>query len=333
MAPADPTMGPPGQPPPHSGDEVPLGDIPELDQSELRADTLEFEPVDRRTPKKGRSKRWLLMLIVIGGLGYGGWALWGDDLSGPKPVEIPLVKAPEGPIKVRPDTPGGIEIPNRDKLVYDRLEKSPPARQAENLLPKPEQPMVAPQPVEQAKLPAGEQGVQVKPAGVESILKEEIPTASISTKPEDEEVAVVVRPVNKPPQTPEPVSQPPAAQTAAQPVTQPETPVEKPKPVATPAPPPAAPEPKTASVSSGYSIQLAAVRESAAAEREWRRLRGKHPSLLGQLTLRIVKADLGSRGIFYRLRAGPIPAETAARKLCQDLKAQKVGCLVVRPGG
>ena len=72
------------------------------------------------------------------------WEMWGDYLTGGASDAIPIVRAPTGPIKVRPDTPGGINIPNRDKLVYDRLEKKPPERRAETLLPQPEKPLPAP---------------------------------------------------------------------------------------------------------------------------------------------------------------------------------------------
>ena len=99
--------------------------IPELDQKELRKDTLEFEPVRRRAPRRRRGVRRLVIIIGVVIVAVGAWAIWGDYLTGGSSDTIPIVRAPIGPIKVRPDTPGGINIPNRDKLVYDRLEKKP----------------------------------------------------------------------------------------------------------------------------------------------------------------------------------------------------------------
>jgi cell division septation protein DedD len=79
---------------------------------------------------------------------------------------------------------------------------------------------------------------------------------------------------------------------------------------------------------------LAAVRSLERAEGEWERLRRKNSDLLGNLTLSVAKADLGpKKGVFYRLRAGPVADEAAARALCAKLARQKMGCLVVRPGG
>ncbi len=70
------------------------------------------------------------------------------------------------------------------------------------------------------------------------------------------------------------------------------------------------------------------------AEGEWERLRRKGSDLLGNLTLSVTKADLGpKKGVFYRLRVGPVADEAAARALCANLAKREMGCLVVRPGG
>jgi len=79
-------------------------------------------------------------------------------------------------------------------------------------------------------------------------------------------------------------------------------------------------------------VQLAAARSSQGAREEWQRLRTKHLDLLGRLGLTITKADLGAgKGIFYRLRAGPLADEGTARGLCRQLARRRVGCLVIRP--
>ena len=70
------------------------------------------------------------------------------------------------------------------------------------------------------------------------------------------------------------------------------------------------------------------------AQGEWERLRRKNSDLLGKLALSVTKADLGpKKGVFYRLRAGPVADEAAARALCAKLARHRMGCLVVRPGG
>ncbi len=103
------------------------------------------------------------------------------------------------------------------------------------------------------------------------------------------------------------------------------------EPLAAPSGAVAAAKPDDAGLAEGrYRLQLTAVRSAAAAEREWQRLRRAHGDLLGQLTSSIEQADLGSKGVFYRLRVGPIPDMEAARKLCDALTQRKEACLIVR---
>ncbi len=45
----------------------------------------------------------------------------------------------------------------------------------------------------------------------------------------------------------------------------------------------------------------------------------------------MVRADLGRRGIFYRLRAGPVGDRKAAAAICRTLAKRKLGCMVVKP--
>ncbi len=86
------------------------------------------------------------------------------------------------------------------------------------------------------------------------------------------------------------------------------------------------------STEKAYLVQLAAARSSQGARTEWERLKAKHEDLLGNLGLTVTKADLGpGKGVFYRLRAGPLVSENAARALCRQLAQRKVGCLIIKP--
>ena len=64
---------------------------------------------------------------------------------------------------------------------------------------------------------------------------------------------------------------------------------------------------------------------------EWKRISGKNKEILGSYAPAVTKADLGERGVFYRLRAGPLADKAAADALCASLAAQNVGCIVVKP--
>jgi cell division septation protein DedD len=111
-----------------------------------------FEPIDppqrptmpyRRL--KRRSHRGLAVVLAIGVMAMSAGALWiGYRVSQNRslPSETPLIHADNQPVKVRPDDPGGMEIPNRDRLVFNPRGAEP----AERLLPPPEAPLPRPTP-------------------------------------------------------------------------------------------------------------------------------------------------------------------------------------------
>lgn len=72
--------------------------------------------------------RWLkLSLVVIVGCGFLAmmiYALINKDEIRSSQVEPPLIMAAAEPLKRRPDQPGGLQIPNRDKLVFDLLDSN-----------------------------------------------------------------------------------------------------------------------------------------------------------------------------------------------------------------
>jgi hypothetical protein len=77
-------------------------------------------------------------------------------------------------------------------------------------------------------------------------------------------------------------------------------------------------------------IQLASLRTPDEARDEWQRLKRDNPDLLGKLTAVAVKADLGERGVWYRVEAGPVGDKAAAVKLCKALKERDLGCQLVQ---
>ena len=70
-----------------------------------------------------------------------------------------------------------------------------------------------------------------------------------------------------------------------------------------------------------HSPTISATRPSA--------MQQKYPTLLANYRPMVQKADLGAKGVWYRLRIGPIADKTAATKLCTQLKSQGLpDCLV-----
>ena len=78
-------------------------------------------------------------------------------------------------------------------------------------------------------------------------------------------------------------------------------------------------------------VQFAAFKSEDRAATEARRLNGVHETILGGRKIVSDRADLGERGVFYRLRAGPFNDRAFAQLFCRKFFAQKRGCVVVSP--
>ncbi|MFM8799799.1 MAG: hypothetical protein ACKOEE_04460, partial [Tagaea sp.] len=107
--------------------------------------------------------RWIAFLFVFAAVvGFGSLLahiyLETRD-GGVDPAALPVVRADNRPMKIRPDTPGGIEVPFQDKEIFDRVGQQASGvrdgqtaaqqgagRGPERLLPGPEQPLPRPVP-------------------------------------------------------------------------------------------------------------------------------------------------------------------------------------------
>jgi hypothetical protein len=87
---------------------------------------------------------------------------------------------------------------------------------------------------------------------------------------------------------------------------------------------------RTAPAAGPFHVQLSSVKTRPGAMKEAARLKRAHDSVLGSLTVEPVRADLGARGVFYRLRAGPLASFADAQSLCRELSARNQGCIVIR---
>lgn len=92
-------------------------------------------------------------------------------------------------------------------------------------------------------------------------------------------------------------------------------------------PAPAPPNDKPTAVGN-YRIQLASLKTEADARKTWKRLSGKYKDILGPLAFHLEKIDLGTKGVYYRVQAGPFTAKADAKDICTKLKAEGQQCLV-----
>jgi Flp pilus assembly protein TadD len=80
---------------------------------------------------------------------------------------------------------------------------------------------------------------------------------------------------------------------------------------------------------SGWYVQVASMSSSDSAANEWTRLQRGQRELLGSLGMRVSRVEL-SKGIFYRVLAGPLRSKAAAQSLCTQLKERNQDCLLRR---
>ena len=78
-----------------------------------------------------------LTLFSFGGMT---WFAYNQGILEGSEEAAPYLK-PSGPLKIAPSSPGGVEVPHRDKFVYNRREDD---QKVERLLPPPEQPKQPP---------------------------------------------------------------------------------------------------------------------------------------------------------------------------------------------
>ncbi|NQV81637.1 MAG: SPOR domain-containing protein [Alphaproteobacteria bacterium] len=249
----------------------------------------------------------------------GGAFWWGFEVGKQNAFEQvpPVVRADPSAIKEAPNEPGGLQVPHQDKLVLRDTQGDGEAAAPVTLAPAPEQPAPPPRIVEtDAPNTRGVETTQLPPPPV---IRDDRPVTVVRPPPALSTPAPAVVPPPPPPPIPS------VAETIAV------TPAQNaPAPQATVAPQPLTAQPQAA-VTGGFRVQLAAYRSPEAAQTGWQALKTRYEDLLGALEPTVVRVDLGERGVFHRLQAGPYTDSGAAGAACIALQARNQGCLVVRP--
>lgn len=245
------------------------------------------------------SMRRLFKAGIVGGvlliIGLVTWAVWPSN-NGQSDV-VPVIHADKSAYKVEPEDKGGMPIPNENSTVFEAIGDNSAPRNVENLLEDEEMPM------KKDDVFTEEPVAKIEP---EEVVEEPKDTVEEKVKEENrEEVPVAVTP----PKQEKLTSATPKkniidtlkAETSS---------------------------PKKEVVTGSTYIQLAAVRSEADARAKWSKLQGSY-SVLKSFSLRVKRVDLGAKGIFFRVQAGPMSASSAA-STCAKVKAAGGDCLVVK---
>lgn len=226
----------------------------------------------------------LLVILVILGL----VALWisfrsiDSDLDG-QPIQI--ISAEEKPVKVKPDSPGGMIIPHTDKEVYELISPQRTNGPEVSIQQAPETPVVEHPFTASNASPMGDtiSLEELSPGrGQKIFIKSDV----VNLRVEENKTEIMPKP--------------------------------QPKKKASPAPAP-----------KGIMVQLASLSTEKLAEREWALIKKKHWPVLKNFRSRIIKANLGKKGVFYRVQVGPLKNRTVADDVCRNVKKKGGSCFVV----
>jgi len=285
--------------------------MPQFDRSvyEPGDDVRVFDGSEEEEDVEGSRLPLLIVLALLVLAMFAGfvWLAYSEGVARGR-SEIPVVTAEAGPARTAPANPGGAATPYKGFKIYEQ--PAPPDDGAGQAVspradaaakPAPAQPAQAPKPAPAAAAAAP------KPA----------PAAKVETPPVKVAAAT---PAAKPA---------PAANAAPAPAkpSAPATAAPKQLTAATASPAPAAAAPP-ANASGAYVLQIGAYKSQAEADAAWNAYKAKHAALLAGYSPNVAQADLGDKGIWYRLRIAGLSSKDVAEGLCDRLKADGGGCFL-----
>ncbi len=81
-------------------------------------------------------------------------------------------------------------------------------------------------------------------------------------------------------------------------------------------------------LSGSHLVQVGAFRSAAEADGVWSSMGGKYGAYLDGKAKDVEVADLGAKGVYYRLRVGPFASADQAKTYCAGLKERGTDCLI-----
>jgi cell division protein FtsN len=281
----------------------------------------DYDDYDDENP----SMRWMsivVLLLAVAGFFSLAWYAYYTGTKSVQTGDIVIIEADNTPLKEQPEDRGGMEFPHQEKTIYNAVSN---------------------------KNANVSKDTKVIDESEEVVIPDDMPE---SDEAADEKIAAILKnAANETQQAKQPATQPESARKAIEPAAKsveakPEAELVKPAPVAElkpkeapdPTPPVAAPKPAASpkpaapaplAVGGSYKIQLGAFRSLAEAENTWTTASAKHANVLAGRPHEVVRADLGAKGIYYRLRVGGFASSAATKTACATLSAQKQGCFPV----
>jgi hypothetical protein len=297
------------------------------------ADEDEYEDEEEVAPPRRKSRKLVIASFLVGLIGVGGGLAYGYRAlthGGVRSGSTPVVRADQSPAKMKPDDPGGKDVANIDKKFLNRLaEDRPSAATATSASSEPE---------------GGPRKVTTLIVNRDGTLSPQLSSAPQGLPPAPPSSGVPgmfvegLQPMQRPAPPP---ADPPEAAAPPQPVVTNAPPkvADLPLPKVHSEPPPprrrpavrddaAAPKGRATTTAStgaaganGYVAVLASRKSRDEALKSFVDLHQKYPDILTGRTPDVREADLGQKGVWYRLIVGPPGSREAANDVCIKLKA------------
>ena len=251
----------------------------------------------------------LILALALGILVVFGAVVWNTYRQGVRTAEngLPVIAAADTNFKRTPEERGGAITPDLDRRIYDQMDGADRPLQSAALTPAQKQalpPLPGPVTLDggpSAGKPQSDRIVLDQAQKLEGLRG----GADVSDGADVASIQPVRAPAPAPTQRLEPLPAPPAEELIS--------------------------ASRFAFADDGdYLVQISALRTRDAAERAWIEAKRKSPGLFDGGQKLIQRADLGSKGVFYRLRVGAFVGRPDAAEFCDALKSAQHQCIVVQ---
>jgi cell division septation protein DedD len=257
-------------------------------------DLEDYDEFDEEDNERGLSGFVVLLMgvVMLGAFASVVWIAYQQGIrSGSQVASAPTIAADPDPVKIE-NTAADTPIPGNAESVYDKIDGTPET--SEVIAAAPEEPVdrTADTTAEPASAP-GEV--------VDDAVKDRIADLAAADKALEEQTA------------------------PATPSLEPSRPATSPTPAATA---PVTTASGGGALSGTHVVQVGAFKSQGEAQSQWASLQRKLGDYAAGKGEHIEFADLGSRGVFYRLRVGPFASSAEAKTYCDGLKSRGTDCMV-----
>tara|TARA_Y100001970_G_scaffold35420_1_gene43781 strand:- start:32797 stop:33750 length:954 start_codon:yes stop_codon:yes gene_type:complete len=262
---------------------------------------------------------WLLIIAVIfTGLAWFITDILIDEKSSSD--DIPFIEADSGEIKYLPEDPGGVDVKNRDKYIYESLDRNTKESDIEQLLPPAEEPMevFVDNDAQMKNIDDIEKNKPINNVSENNAIqkqksldsnKQALSTVNTSNNQSQNNIDQKETKVLKQKSLKQSLDTQSDKKISNQVNIEKDT-------------------KDTKLLLKSYRVQISASKNKDGLEKELLKLQSKYPNIFDDQETLISKIDRGEKGIWYRLRIGLFTERKIASDFCKKLGKSNIECFV-----